>query len=464
MIVKLSLCYHALLPFVMITALAWAEVPLPEKVYRIEIGSFDKRINADLTADRLVEQGLGPVLQWNEDDLYTVYLGLFDTNSEAWFYLRYMKDFGFLETSVASFANEGNVSIFDPVLSGDFEWLLVPETMGFSPLSVSKHELLNDADAGSFLAALALKDRELIISSGSRLVKSLDDSRPLKATVMIEVARALVQKEKESAPALPYLLKVSCGKVAAGKEDLIEARFMVADSWHYYWFAPLKAFRAYKEILAAHGKKDQVRTRCLVEMTACLLEIARMPNAEWVCSFEDVRRYAMRVKEEVPAEFVRAHAVAELMYAETYMYEHQVYPKKYPLKEAYGHSLALLDGFEERHPGRMREISMVNHMRGFLSFHLDRWEDCQEYFYRNMTTDLSNPRECFYWKGDRWNLAELGAKLLKDYAKEREDKIVEEEMNSFLDQKLFLTNAPGPVTEVDFDFAFPHQFYEEREH
>ncbi len=177
---------------------------------------------------------------------------------------------------------------------------------------------------------------------------------------------------------------------------------MLADAWHYYWFAPLKAYRSYKEILATHGEDEGVKARCLVEMAACMLELARMPDKEWRADMEDARRACKRVMAEVPAEFDRAQAVADLMYCETFLYE---------VPSRWQESLDAFAGFEERHPGRTREISMALNMRAYNHADLGDWPSAKANWERILAMDISDPRERFQWKGELNNVKQVAALL-----------------------------------------------------
>ena len=246
-------------------------------------------------------------------------------------------------------------------------------------------------------------------------------------------------------------MRVAKQEVAATEKELVEARFMLADSWHYYWFAPLKGYRAYKEILAAHGDDPGVVARCRVEMAACLLEMARMPDAPWKASFEDVRRECQRILEEVPADYDRARATADLIYCETFLYE--VPPR-------YAESLKAFEGFDERHPGRIREISMANNMRAECNAELKNWPAAKQWWERTLAMDLSDPSECFYWKGERWNLKENAAKWLCHYAKSFSDPETEQRCIQYLNAKQHEAGLAARAARVDA--SFPPGFYGER--
>src|SRR5690606_15241575 len=122
--------------------------------------------------------------------------------------------------------------------------------------------------------------------------------------------------------------------------------------------------------------------------------------------FNEVRRVSEQIRETVPKDFERAQAVADLLWCESFMYEADMQTHNLPEKPAsltpeqralYEQALREFAGFEERHPNRPREISMANHMQGFLAAELGRWEEAVSHFERNMKLDTSDPREGFYW-------------------------------------------------------------------
>ncbi len=434
--------------FVLSMLSAAAAVPPPERLHTITVGTVPDQAAADMLASRLEMQGFSPIWQTANGGAITVNFGRFDTNSEAWGISQQMTKFGFLDVKVTSSENAGN-AVFDSVYTTPAEPLIVQKNP--KRAIVGLRDFAADARVGTLRAAAAQGEADLAIASGAALIESLSDDDPLKAFAMVETAREIVKKEKESKNALPYLMRVAKQEVAATEKELVEARFMLADSWHYYWFAPLKGYRAYKEILAAHGDDPGVVARCRVEMAACLLEMARMPDAAWKASFEDVRRECQRILEEVPADYDRARATADLIYCETYLYE--VPPR-------YAESLKAFEGFDERHPGRIREISMANNMRAECNAELKNWPAAKQWWERTLAMDLSDPSECFYWKGERWNLKENAAKWLCHYAKLFSDRETELRCIQYLDAKQHEAGLAGRAARVDA--SFPHGFYGER--
>lgn len=433
--------------------------PPPTDIHYIHCGNYDSQLAADVRESQLKAQGINSIEQVQSGHTISVCVGKFTTNSEAWAYSRLLKDFGVVDATVLSLPNIAGEN-FESSFDMPVPRLLIPETTKYTPQILSREQLEFTTEALSLQSAVEAGDFDLIIGSGTALIESLPDSNPLKSLALVEVSRSLVQREKESAPALPYLLKVARGEVASTEEDLIEARFMVADSWHYYWFAPLKGFRAYKEILQEHGNKEDVAARCKVEMLACLLEMARMPNAEWKSSFADVRRMSEIIKETVPAEFDRVHAVARLIEAETYIYQHESDPQYFPIEEMYPVAEQLLLEFEISYPDRVRELSMVNHLRGYIAYKLGDWQTAKSLYERNLNLRITDSNECFYWKGEQWNMSERSARRLLEFSKEIQDVEATQFYTEYLDNKDYRLGVPENLSA--FDTAFPHSFYRMR--
>jgi tetratricopeptide (TPR) repeat protein len=283
------------------------------------------------------------------------------------------------------------------------------------------------------------------IAAARRLVAALPADDPLRGRLAVRTARAMIQNTRRTQEAMPLLLAVARGEVAATDEDRREARWLAADALHYFDFKPLEAYAAYDEILDREGRTDPaVRARALVEVAACLLELAQMQQAY----YNEVRRVCDQVRETVPPQYTRAHAVADLLHGESYLHEGD--------KEA---ALAALRGFAERHPGRARETAMANHVQGWLLAETGRWQEAVVFFERNLELPLDDPSESFYWRGERWNMRRLSAKWLLHYAGRFGDAERQRAYAEYVDQGLH----EAGVAEVDpraFDTAFPHSFYE----
>lgn len=171
-------------------------------------------------------------------------------------------------------------------------------------------------DTGNVAAALRSNDDAAIHEAATLLRESIPDDDPAKGWVLKETGKRLVEAGGKAAPALPDFLKVAKGEVAATLEDRREAQLLAADSVHYFYFKPIRGHHAYQEIIDQWGSDPAVKARCMVEIAACLLELARSEAA----TFDEVRRYCVKVRREVAPEFARAHAVADLIYCESLMY------------------------------------------------------------------------------------------------------------------------------------------------
>lgn len=434
----------------------------PSKFYAIQCGKFATQPEADNCESRVRAQGFGPVTQLKDDEGgIHVYFGRFETNSEAWAIKSEMSEFGLLDVSISALDNTAGEDV-QTECTAPVEPLIVTPSPKYQ--CVAGFVERDDDTTRPFLDAVRQKNRDLMIASGVSLIDQLSDTDPMKGHVIVSTCRALVQRDKQSAGALPYLLRIAKGDVAASQEDLVDARFMTADCWHYYWFAPLKAYRAYKEILAAHGDDPGVRARCMVEMAACLLELARMPDREWRASFDDARRACNRILAQMPAQYDRARATADLMYGESFIFEAD--DPKYgnglinenERRELYTKALGSLAGFAGRYPGRVRECAMADNMTAFAYGKTGEWDKCKALYLKMLAADFSDPSENFYWSGEQWNLHEMAAKALVRFAREYGDADTVQEYQTKL-----ATDVYKPSTSLDssgFDFAFPHKFYE----
>lgn len=395
----------------------------------LEVSSANEKII------QIQELGYNPSIIEHASTFF-VCLGKFTTNSEAWVHGYELKRDGIIGYTILSIPNIENEK-FESISTENPTYLMLQENPKYRPTIKSKGEInWSGQNVSEFNEGKAAFDQKLIISSGVDLIAGLEDSNPAKGSLMVDVGRALVQTEKKSAPALPYLQKVAECKMAACEEDLIEARFLVADSWHYYWFAPLKGLRAYKEILKEHGEKPEVYARCQIEIAACLLELARMPERDYKASFEDVRRQCEIISSTVKPEFVRVHAVSDLIYAETFIYQFMTYPNQNNKAVLYSKALDLLDNLESKYPSRVREISMANHLLGYLHQELGDWETAKSFYKRNMEKPIEDPDECFYWIGERWNMAERSAQKVKEFAEKRNDLEALQEATVFLESNV----------------------------
>lgn len=433
------------------------------RLYAVNVGSDLSVQEAAALESRLALQGFSPV--WTHDDRTgtDVLLGRFETNGEAWAAAKSMSKFGFLSANVIAMEDselwEAEFASPEPPLVARKPKYSLGGSSSFS----------SDARFSTFRESAARRDDLLTAAMGVRLIDELPDTDPAKAKIMVETAAATVRVQKKTGAVMPYLLKVAHGEVVCTEDVLIESRLMLADSWHYYWFAPLKAYRGYKEILSAHGDEHpEIAVRCRVEMAACLLELARMPKAEWRAEYSDVRRECDRILNGVPRSFTRAHAVADLMKCETYVFEArderwEGNPEK--VSELIRQGIDAFEGFEERHVGRLREISMANHMRAWLYGMAGDWERSKVFIDANLKLDFSDPREGFYWAGEQWDVRKLSLERGVFFSAKFGDKAANQGYQNLLNSHTGLVRFSSPNEQKDATHsictAFPHAFYSE---
>jgi tetratricopeptide (TPR) repeat protein len=420
---------------------AFSEVPPPASVRAVQCGAFPTQEEADLCMTSLENLGYGPVWKRDDPDYIRVLVGICDNYTDAHILKMSLRENGFPDAFIQSYPEMVTPNLVPAMNLHDPQPFSSPNSKypnndNFDPSTRNESALIiQSKDKG---------EMNTIIQEGSIMINTLNESDPLRGWVMVEVAGALVARDKKVDMALPYLNKVARNETAAGKNDVIRSRFMVADCKHYYVFEPLETYKMYKYILENHGDNTGIRARAMVEIAACSLELARSQKAY----YDEVRRNCRKIIETLPVSYKRAHAVADLIYCETYMYEG---------KREEG--IQAFQGFENRHPGRIREIAMANQLQGFLYGKLNNWEKCREFYERNFSLDLSSPKEMFSFGGEPWNLKERACKWLHVYAAIFHDDPRVQLYKSYLDTEHFkmssdLSNA---------NYAFFSAFYEESE-
>lgn len=423
-----------------LTITAYSEIPIPVSLRTVQCGAFKTKSEAETCGMRLENLGFGPVWMKEDTDFIRVFVGKCETLTDAYILKRSLRRNGFPDAFSKSFPDlakeEFKTEYFTPEPP-----LLLPNSKDILQDSEFNHETRQEAIV--FSSLLSQKNDDIIISEGTSLINSLDDQDAMKGWIMIEVSKASVRKNKNSNTSVPYLIKISKGIVAANKEDRKEARMLAADSWHYYDFNPIKAYQAYKEILKEYENDEEVRSRALVEVAACTLELARSQKA----CFDEVRRACKIIMNTVPPEYKRAHAVADLMYCESFLYEGN--------KEK---ALELFLGFEERHPERPRETLMAYMMTGYIYGHQGDWNKCRTFYEKVIYTANNDPKEYFSWKGEPLNLRLRAVKWLQSFANQFNDKNTFEQYKAMRNSELFTQDE----IIVNSDFSFPNQFYSEK--
>lgn len=434
--------YVAVFVFLVITAAVSAS---PDRVVRaVQCGSFDSEADAALCESRLGTIGYGPVWRQHLDGTFKVLVGRCATLAEVTLLKNDLRENGFPDAfSTAWPLAEGED--LNPGVTTPSDPLLLPGK-GKKRITVSKTTTDEmSPDMREFERALSSSDPELTILTGQILIAQLGDTDAAKGRAMVKVGRAMVGQEKKAARALPYFLKVARGEVAASEEAVLESRWLAADSWHYYYFDPLKAFAAYKEILSEHGVDPKVEARARVEMVACLLELAQMEKA----TFPEVRKAARDLHHNVPPGFKRAHAVADLMAGESYAIEGN--PNK---------ALEILENFADLHPGQKREIMMATNWAAFIYGEKGDWEKCRHLYEQVVSMELTES-ERFYWQGRLMDIQGNAPKWMAHFAKKFNDTERKEQYERMIEQYEAPQQAAHQTwSEGELDIAFPHKWYE----
>lgn len=417
-------------------------VPEPTALHSVASGKYSTMVEAEAAGDAISDAGFGPVWYRNTEEGVSLYVGRMETYTEAFVLMNRMEDY--FPADTVSFPEMKSSFSSSEMISPREPYVLPADQFSAHVASIGSFTATARTDLRDFSTACAERNVSAIITSAEAALKNISDQDPAKGHLYLESERARVARDKATMPSLPNLLKVARGEVASSEEDRIEARFLVADSYHYYYPNPLRAFFVYKEILETHGDKEAVKARALVEIAACQLELARSELA----TYEECRRTCKQILSEVPASFRRAHAVADLIYCETFMYEGDK-----------AQSLVEFDGFELRHPGRAREIAMADLYRGTMHGELGQWQECRDYLHSVMTNAPQEDEESFFWAGEKWDLREKAAKTLKLYAVKFADQEVIEQCNTAL-SSAEQRAALQATAEPNLFAAFPHKYYE----
>lgn len=425
--------------FAMLLRLTPAETTIAAPSYSVEAGRGSTHEVAAIQS-RLANAGYAPIwLRQIDGGNTAVCVGKLSSKVDAYVIRHNLAAHGFNPTVTALAGTEGaDIESVKPVCP-DASFLTSPNapyavSVAFNPQSRS--------DTAEIVAAMKAGDIDSPTTKGLALLEGLPDSDPAKGWLLKESSRAYVRLHGKAKPVIANLVRVAKGEVASDASTRLEAKFLATDAWHYYYTNPIRAYSAYREIESELSPQAPGYARAQVEALACLLELARREKAD----FADVRKAADELRSSVPAKFARAHAAADLIYGESLLYE----GKK-------AEALVALQRFEERHPGRTREISQANLNQGLLHAELREWPKAKEFLERNLLLDYSNPEENFYWQGKRWDMKKRSAEYLFFYAQQAGDEETFKKYKAYVADREYQKGAPDLRR---FDVAFPHVLYE----
>lgn len=436
-------------------AMARGQVTPPSAVRAVQCASVETPEQAADVVARLEGLGFGPV--WTHRDENSkwirVLVGRCERLPDAVLLKHELRAHGFADAYERAFRH---------LVEGDFEtqaWGPGDSLFRLEARPTGEKATIKQSGREEWQPEIAVETFELFRTLDGRsdpasfeaaesLATVLDDADPLKGWMLVRANRAKVQRDLRAAPSIEAFHAVARGDVAAPPEFRLEACWLAADSWHYYYFKPLQAYRAYKEILEHYGDDPGVAARARVEIAACLLELARSEASY----FNEVRRACEQIFVHVPREYTRAHAVADLMYGESWYHEGK--------KEL---AIEHLRDFVKRHPGRLREQSFAIWMAAHAASELDRFQEAGDLLEPLFALDLRDVRERFYWQGEMWELQEGAARVMAYYRRRAGDMAAHDYYlgiaEGFRDPKE-AGPGRGMAGPESFDRAFPHDFYE----
>jgi tetratricopeptide (TPR) repeat protein len=435
-------------------------VPAPAAMRSVECGRFPTQAEVAALITKLVAEGYGPVWQrTREDGSIQVLVGKCEYLADAIWLRNSLRKNGYPDAAERTFRDleglgnfvetqfpdEGLVYSKKPIVPTSQVHTMVESIEGPSLLPRPVAPTSQDAATSStlFNAAVAHGQLGTAAALGFAILETMPDNDINKGPLMITSARQFVRSEGKALPVIEKFLKVARGEVSAPPSAQLEARWLVADSWHYYFSKPLKAREAYQEILTLHGNEPKVRARAMAEIVASMLELARSQQA----TFEEVRRACQQLHATVPRPFERAHAVADLIDAETYFYDGQ-----------YKDAITRFDSLIAAYPDRPRETAMAHLYLAETAYKAGDWTLSKTHYEAVLGYDFSDPKESFYWQGERWNLKKRAADNLLFKAKEQGDIETAATYEAYIQNESYLAGIPAE--DPAFDKAYPHSFYE----
>lgn len=435
-------------------------VPVPEAMRAVECGRVASQPEATTLITQLITAGYGPVWQrTHESGSIQVLVGKCEYMADAIWLRDSLRKHGYPEAAERTFRDIEGLGSFTDVTTPDDGLIysknpVIPSTQLPVPPETFVSSLHNPsvaAPTGQDIATSTTLMQAAVIAGnfgdaahlGFALLDTMPDSDINKGPLMVSSARQFVRAESKALPVIDKFLKVARGEVNAPPSAQLEARWLVADSWHYYFFKPLKAREAYQEIITLHGTDAKVRARAMTEIAATMLELARSQKA----SFDEVRRACQELHSTVPLSYDRAHAVADLIDAETYFYDGK-------FEDAITRFEALIAAY----PARPRETAMAHLYLAEAAYKADNWTLAKQHYEAVLGYDFSDPKENFYWLGERWNLKKRAADNLLFKAKEQGDTETAATYETYIQDESYLAGTPSD--NPAFDKAYPHCFYE----
>ena len=185
------------------------------------------------------------------------------------------------------------------------------------------------------------------------------------------------------------LREIADGTIPVSREECAEARFWIAQIYHYYKNKRVKAYHAYSEAMNLCQKGSELEANCLLERAAVMLELAR----DNIATFYEVRRDCEKVIENVPTMYEQQCAVSELMHAESWYFEH-IKKNEDVLDKMYQE----MNDFVKKYSHRRRESVSAYSYLGYAAAAQKDFENMEKYF-RKATEYKLNEDEMFAWKG-----------------------------------------------------------------
>lgn len=191
---------------------------------------------------------------------------------------------------------------------------------------------------------------------------------------------------------MSHLRPVADGQLPASKIDACRARLGIANAEHYARFRLLTSYQAYGEALELAEPGSAEEAECLLQRAAVLKELSDAKK----CTKDSARRACLIVLEKVSTTNERAHAVATLMFAETFVDQ-----------GAFDLALPHLFSIAQKWPNRRREIAAAQVYAGIACAKLRRYQEAKDLLQKVMDMNLT-PADCFMWNG-KYNLTNYDA-------------------------------------------------------